>query len=140
MNVQVLHTPDTGDRVWFGMGTFEVRAPSGNGALMLPYVGEPGNFSDSQHRILFEQWVVPGLAWGDGLAWSPESKYVLLDWASRVGAQQRITVALDVERRATFAFSERLPFERFVYPRVFGANGEVVYQFNGNEEWATYAA
>jgi hypothetical protein len=141
---EVLQAPGSGDRVWFGYRTFRVRAPQGSRMLSLPYVSEPPR-GDSQHRIVIDGWTVPGLAWGAGLAWSPESRYVLLDWAAGPNVQQRITIALDFQHRAVFAFAKSIPFRRFVYPRVFGegifgAPDAPLYDFTGQEGWIAHAA
>ena len=139
--VQRLQAPDSGDRVWFGYGNFVIR--QGDRALSLPYVSEP-RFGDSQHRIHFENWTAPGLAWGSGLAWSPESRYVLIDWAAGANVHQRITIALDLQRRAVFEFPECIPFKRFVHPMVFGegifgAPDAPIFEFTGKEEWTASA-
>jgi hypothetical protein len=138
---QHLQAPLSGDRVWFGYGDFVIR--QGDRTLSLPYVSEP-RFGDSQHRICFENWTAPGLAWGSGLAWSPESRYVLVDWAAGANVQQRITVALDLQRKAVFEFPECIPFKRFVYPMVFGegifgAPDAPIFEFTGKEEWIASA-
>jgi hypothetical protein len=134
-----LEAPVAGDRVWFGYASFDIRAPQGSRTLQLPYASEPP-FGDSQHRILFEDWTVPGFAWGAGLAWSPESRYVLLDWAERANIPQRVTVAIDLERRATFMFTSCLPFKKFQYPKILGQDGTEIFQFTGSERWVGHAA
>jgi hypothetical protein len=138
----VLRCPQDGNRVWFGMTDYEVHSPDGRVVLILPFVGEPPH-GDSQHKVLFQDWVLPGFAWGSGLAWSPCSRYLTLDWLSHLGAVERRCIVIDVERRSTFTLPGYEAISRFNYPRLCvgaGIHERAVFEFSGQETWCRVAA
>ena len=139
---EMLHCPQDGSRVWFGMADYEVYSPNERTLLVLSYVGEPPH-GDSQHKVLFQGWVVPGFAWGNGLAWSPCSRYLTLDWLPRLGAVARQCIVIDVERQSTFTLLEHVEVSRFIYPCVYvgaGIHERVAFEFSGQERWFPVAA
>ena len=139
---QVLRCPRDGSRIWFGMDDFEIRSPDGHTTLILPSVGEALR-GDSQHKVLFQDWVLPGYAWGDGLAWSACSSFLAIDWLSDLCAIERHCIIVDIASRSTFTLPNYVAVSRFKYPHVYAGgsgNERLVFVFTGQEHWSRVAA
>jgi hypothetical protein len=95
-----------GTGVWFGYDDFKIHSPDGKVVVLLSYAGEPPH-GDSYHQILVNGTRVPGLAWAGTFAWSPCSRYFVVEWM-KVKYERKIAV-VDVYAERLFILPTRTP-------------------------------
>lgn len=76
--VERLEAP-AGGRLYLGHGSHEVYVPGLDRSLRFQYVTEPPH-GDALLQLFSQQRSLPGLVWGSDTWWSPDGRWVLLQW------------------------------------------------------------
>lgn len=133
--------PHDGSRTWFGYGDYDFLGPDGQTHLEFTYAWEPPH-GDSLHRVVFSTIELPGLAWGNGIAWSPCGRYVLFDYSRDRRELSRDVAVLDLRAARFYLLPIYVSATRLKYPDIFAKteDGETVaYRFRGDETWQSAA-
>jgi hypothetical protein len=130
-----------GVRTWFGYGDYDFLGPDGQSRVSFPYAWEPPH-GDSLHRVVFSGAELPGFAWGNGVAWSPCGRYLLIDYSQDRCKLTRDVAVIDLHSTRFFVLRDYVAATRLSYPNVFakaGADETVAYTFSGEENWQSAA-
>jgi hypothetical protein len=124
-----------GSPLYLSYGDTDCFSPNRKYKTRWVYDGEPPH-GDSWHLVWLDDKLLPGIYWGRGHAWSPDSMYFTLE------KYVKDATALYVVRIADlhwFKVAVHSGAKSFLYPNIiyrkYGSTTEEEYVFTGNEAW-----
>ena len=126
--------PD-GSSQWAGMGDWRLLSPGRSHEVSLRYLGEPP-FGDSYHEARIDGLIIPGFMWGCMFAFTPDGRFFIGSWMSRL--YERRTIVVDSDKLCYAVLPVYIYDFCFSWPIVQGANSahSLSYKFQGREKWA----
>lgn len=141
MSVRV--APGDGSPLYIGYGGERIASPDGAHTTVWTYETEKPH-SDSLNSVTLDGLAIPGVHWGRGHAWSPDSAYFTLESYTDEGSVLRVVRAAD--RMWTKVASNATTLS-FVYPhlrlRGYGRGddgAEQRFTFAANTKWTPVAS
>lgn len=95
---EVVQAPVDGAGLYLGYQSTRVSVPATGALVEFRYVTEPPH-GDALLEMRLGERVFPGLIWGSMTCWSPDGRYLAMDWAGALPLELRRTcVLVDLHR------------------------------------------
>jgi hypothetical protein len=91
--LDAVQAPVNGAGLYLGYQSMRVQVPVTGALVEFRYVDEPPH-GDALLEMRLQERIFPGLVWGSMTYWSPDGRYLVMDWAGAVRGELRRTCVL----------------------------------------------